>query len=131
MIKHKPLNKRVRGFTLIEVLVALTIVGLALPALVLRMQGIMDHTGHINTKTYAYWLAENKIQEMTITQQLEGNVTKKRKQQDTEEFAGTTWFWKVETEQTEVEQMYRMEVSVGLTEDDILVTLSGFLYEQK
>lgn len=130
-MNSKVQSLRQRGFTLIEVLIALTIVAVALPALVSRIQNIMDHTSYINSRTYAYWLAENKIQEMTITQQLEGNVTKKRKQQDTEEFAGTNWFWKVETEETAVEQMYRMEVSVGLTEDDILVRLSGFLYEQQ
>lgn len=130
MNKLKPTQRRKNaGFTLIEVMVALVIVGMALPALVMRVQSIMDHTGYINSKSYAYWVAENKLQEMIITQQLQGDVTKKRKQQDTEEFAGTRWFWRVETEKTEIETMYRMEVSVGLTEDEILVTLSGFLFE--
>lgn len=121
--------KKNSGFTLIEVLVALVVVGLALPAMLLRMQGVIDHTTYINTKTHAYWFAENKMQELIITQKLQGNVTKTRKRQDTEEFAGQDWFWKVEMEQTAVPEMYRVEVSVGLTEDEPIASLSGFLRE--
>ncbi|MFL0811074.1 MAG: type II secretion system minor pseudopilin GspI [Agarilytica sp.] len=127
MIKKK-LSKS-RGFTLIEVLIALVIVGMALPAMLLRMQAILDDTDHITKKTYAYWLAENKRQEMAIRQKLERNVVKKRKQQDTEEFLGHDWHWKIEIQETDVPKMYRMEISVGLDEDSPLANLSGFLNE--
>ena len=122
--------KKNGGFTLIEVLVALVIVGLALPALLLRTQAIIDHSSYINEKTYAYWFAENKMQEMQLTHRLEGNVTKTRKRQDTEEFAGQEWFWRVEMEETAVPRMFRMEVSVGLSEDEVIANLSGFLREK-
>ena len=36
--------RRSGGFTLIEVMVALFIVGVALPAMVMRMQSIVDNT---------------------------------------------------------------------------------------
>ncbi len=121
--------KKNSGFTLIEVMVALVIVGLALPAMLLRMQGILDHTSYINRKTYAYWLAENKMQEMIIAQKLEGNVTKTRKRQDSEEFAGQEWYWKIEMQETAVPKMVRMEIAVGLDEDEPLANLSGFLHE--
>lgn len=122
-------RKRNRGFTLIEVMVALVVVGIALPAMIIRMQSIMDNTGYMNQKTYAHWLAENKMQEMQIIQLLEGKATKTKKRQDTEEFAGVEWHWKIEILETEVEKMFRMEVSIGLEEDSNLATISGFLYE--
>ncbi len=119
-----------KGFTLIEVMVALVIVGIALPAMLLRMQSVIDHTSHMTTKTYAYWFAENKRQEMLLTHQLQKNVTKTRKKQDSEEFAGQEWFWKVEVEPTAEEiNMFRMNITVGLDEDSPLVTLSGFISE--
>lgn len=122
--------KAVKGFTLIEVLVALVIVGMALPAMLMRMQGVLDHTGYMNTKTYAHWLAENKMQEMLITQKLQGNVAKTKKRQDREEFAGIEWFWKIDISETEIPKLYRMEISVGLEEDNSLANIAGFLYEQ-
>lgn len=121
--------KRQGGFTLIEVMVALVIVGMALPAMLLNMQSIMDHTGHMRVKTYAYWLAENKRQEMLITQRLERNVVKTRKRQGSEEFAGQEWFWKIDIEQVTEEKIYSMEISVGLDEEVSLVSLSGYLYD--
>ncbi len=122
------MNKQ-RGFTLIEVMVALVIVGIALPAMLLRMQGVIDGTAHIRAKTYAFWLAENKRQEMIITQKLQRNVVKTKKRQGSEEFAGQEWFWKIEIEETAIPKMYRMEIAVGLDDDASLATLSGFVNE--
>lgn len=121
--------RRHRGFTLIEVLVALVIVGLALPALLLRMQAILDNTAYVNEKTHAFWFAENKMQELLIRHKLQGDVVKTKKTQDQEEFAGQKWFWRVTVQDTEAEKMHRVEVSVGLTDDASLATISGFLYE--
>ncbi len=122
-------RKKQSGFTLIEVLVALVVVGVALPALLVRMQGVLDHTSYINTKTYAYWFAENKMQELFLTQKLQKNVVKTKKKQDEEEFAGLSWHWRTEIEETAVENMYRVEIFVGLEQDETLANLSGFLLE--
>lgn len=121
--------RRSGGFTLIEVLVALVIVGMALPALLLRMQGILDNTAYMNEKTHAYWFAENKMQELLIRHKLQGDVVKNKKTQDQEEFAGQKWYWRVTVQDTEAEKMHRVEVAVGLTDEVASATIAGFLYE--
>ena len=126
-----PQTDRHSGFTLIEVMVALFIVAIALPVFLKSMHGLLDNTSHMRDKTHAYWLAENKMQEMMLEHEIKGDVTKTRKREDQEEFAGREWYWKVEMERTAVEQMYRMEISVGLEQDESLASLSGFLREHE
>jgi len=110
-------------------MVALVIVGIALPALLLQIQAVIDNATAIKTKTYAYWYAENKLNELIIDQKLQGKLTKTKKKQDRGEFVGQEWFWKVEVEQTALPKMFRIEVSVGLDEDTSLATISGFTRE--
>lgn len=122
-------QKSARGFTLIEVLIALAIVAMALPALVTRVQSVSDNTGYIEEKSYAYWVAQNKLEELMIDYRLK-RVFPKTKRHDVIEFAGQEWYWEAESDTTAMEQMYRLEVHVGRDEDNILATLAGFVYEQ-
>jgi general secretion pathway protein I len=58
MIRFRP---RARGFTLIEVLVALTIIAVALSA-AMRAMGTMTQTsGELQTRMLAEWAAENHL----------------------------------------------------------------------
>lgn len=130
MIRSPNGVSRHRGFTLIEVLVALFLVGVALPAMVMRMQGIIDHTIHIEEKTYAYWIAENQLQELLIEQRLSKKLTKQKKHQDTLEFGGREWFWSAEVIQTELPEMFRVNMAVSRDQkESALANLSGFIYE--
>lgn len=129
---HKLLNNTsarrsvTRGFTLIEVMVALAIVAMALPALLFRFQQMLDHTGRIEEQNYATWLAQNKYKELVlntkITQQFE-----KTKESDTEKFAELDYFWTIETFDTEVPEVFRVEIKVGRKKDDWLSVLDGYI----
>ena len=123
------------GFALIEILVAVLIVGVAVPALMLRMQSIANTTAYIEERTIAYWVAENKLQELMIEHQLTRAVTKLRSDSDILEYGGREWYWSVIIEQVPLPEildpakMFRVDVSVGLEEDQTLAMLSGFLDE--
>jgi general secretion pathway protein I len=118
-----------RGFTLVEVMVALLIVALALPALLMRIGGMATAAGHSRETALAYWVAENKLQEIYLTQRLQGIVPRGRQADDTQ-MAGETWDWQTETEETEFPGILRLRIRVRAQgAEENLVELSGFLLE--
>jgi len=56
-----------RGFTLVEVLVALVVVALGLAALMVAVQGAARTSGYLRDKTLAQWIALNRIAEVRLT----------------------------------------------------------------
>ena len=138
-----------KGFTLVEVLVALVLIGLTLPALSFRVQSILDNASYIDEKTVAYWVAESTYQEVILQHNFEQALRSsaptparsgsgsdndrkkplKKPQKDKVEFASLEWQTRVEWLETEVDRITRVEVSVGLEEGNNLATISGFLYE--
>jgi general secretion pathway protein I len=52
-----------RGFTLVEVMVALAVVAIALPALLVALSQHVDGTGYLRDKSLAQMVAANKLAE--------------------------------------------------------------------
>lgn len=126
-------RKKNRGFTLVEVLVALVIVGLALPAMISAISSVVDSTSRMQKQIHAGWIAQNKLEEIRLTKELQ-NIVPKTRQRDTIEFAGQEWDWLVDvTEQeTLVGKVYRFDIKVGEkgADDKVwLAVLSGFIGE--
>ncbi|TQV82511.1 type II secretion system protein GspI [Exilibacterium tricleocarpae] len=124
-------KKGTRGFTLVEVLVALAIVSMALPALLHEVQGQTSHTSYMRDRTIAQWIAQNKMTELRVLRRLNNQVFKGTAS-DQVEMAGTTWTWYLEALETPVEGMKRMEVRVSLGDkekEESLVMLAGFVHE--
>ncbi len=92
------LTRRNAGFTLLEVMVALLIIGLALPALMGRMASMAGTVGYNRELTIAHWVAENKVQEIELTERLQNIVPKGRQAGDID-MAGIVWDWSVEAEE--------------------------------
>jgi general secretion pathway protein I len=116
------------GFTLIEVMVALAIVGLALPALLFQVMGSVDHEAYLRDQTLALWVAENKLAEHRLARSmgqrvLTGTVS------GVVSMAGARWQWRVQAQPTGVEGMRRLDVEVAPAGRDTLVSLSGFIHE--
>lgn len=104
----------VKGFTLLEVMVALSICAMAGIA---AMQATGDNITHISTiedQTYASWVAENRLVMMRASgKKWQGkNGTKGE-----EELAGRTWYWQQSVVATADPSFVQATVSVYLDED--------------
>lgn len=135
-----------RGFTLVEVMVALAIVAAALPALVTLVMAQVDGAGHIRDKTYAMWVAENQYTRLSMLNNKNLFPTYKLSEKDSGklEMMGLQWQWRYETSKEErvpVNGLLRLDMSVALigvpgapmTQDldkiDPLANLTGDLSE--
>jgi general secretion pathway protein I len=78
-----------RGFTLIEVLVALAIVAIGMAAVLEAMASSANTAMYLQSKTFAEWVALNRIE----TVRLSGTVPTVGKSNDTLEYAGQRWEW--------------------------------------
>ena len=120
---------RSRGFTLVEVMVALAIVAIALPALLMALYQQIDDTAYLRDKTLAYMVAENKLAEIRLVIGSTRNLSA-GKDSGLASMADRDWYWWVETKATEVEKFFRVDITVSLDEqqqEQPLFTLSAFM----
>jgi general secretion pathway protein I len=110
------------------VLVALAIVGLAVPALLFLVKQQLDAQAHYRDKTYAQWVASNQLTEWRLDNRIKREVPAGRRSGE-QDMVGRTWYWQSETGETSEPGFYKMEVKVSLDEsfDNSLVTLIGYL----
>lgn len=115
-----------RGFTLLEVLVALTIVALSLTAVAASMNQMIDAATTMRDRTYASWIAQNKITELRLS-----NVVPEVGTRTGEvEFGNADWEWRVVVSESGIEDFMRIDVSVSLLgEEYVIRTVTGFVGE--
>lgn len=111
----RPAARGVAGFTLVEVMVALAIVAIALPALLFTLYQQVDTTGYLRDKSMAQLVAVNKMTEFRLVTLARREVSAGR-ETGSAIMAEREWFWTVESIPTEVPQFFRVTVSVGSQE---------------
>lgn len=124
--------RRARGFTLLEVLVALAIFALVAASVLVASSRALQTAARLEDKTFAAWVAENHMQEL----QLSKEAPAAGKQQGEERYAGRNWRWQSRIESTSEPLMLRVTIWVaaraergarGDIEDNALASLTGFL----
>ena len=81
-----------KGFTLVEVLVALLVLALAMAAWQLRISRQLDSAGYLRDKTLAEWVALNQLHYLQLLQRL-GQTQPLPGQSGTAVLAGRTFYW--------------------------------------
>lgn len=117
-----------RGFTIVEVLVALVIVAFGMGALMATLTSAADSVARLREKSFAEWIALNRVSEM----RLRGNALQPGKSSGEIDYGGARWRWNQEIVTTELANLQRIDVTVsraGKQDEKAgpLATASGFV----
>ena len=119
-------NRLNRGFTLIEVMVALTIVAFSLTAVAASMSQMIDAANAMRDRTYASWIAQNKLAEMRLA----GVFPDVSETSGEVEYANASWEWRAVVSETGIENFRRIDVSISHVGSDYEIrTFTGFIGE--
>ena len=116
------------GFTLVEVMVALAIVAIAVPALLFALFQQLDGTEYLRDRSIASWIATDRMSELRLVVAKQGAVPKGELLGETR-LAERDWYWWIEQQATEISGFIRVDVKVSLEAERTqpLHTLTAFV----
>src|SRR5690606_36612921 len=106
-------------------MVALLVVGIALPALMVQITAQVDGSAYLRDKAYARWVAEEQLSQMQLEQRLSGGSAPQT-ESGSREMLGQTWYWSANTLPTGFSGMSIMRVSVGLSPQQEMAFVEAF-----
>lgn len=113
-----------RGFTLLEVMVALAVVAIALSAIINTAGGNARNAIYLRDRTFAHWVAVDILTEYQVL----GEWPADGSGNGSEEMAEQEWLWDMRVEQTPDAYVKQVTVSVRHAESDqSLASVSGYL----
>jgi general secretion pathway protein I len=107
-------------------MVALAIIALSLTAVAAKMGRMIDTSNSMRERTYASWIAQNKIAELRLANVIP-EVTSSSGEID---YANTTWRWRAVVSESGIENLFRVDVAISYETDDAVIrTVTGFIGE--
>ncbi|MGF1548290.1 MAG: type II secretion system minor pseudopilin GspI [Thiotrichales bacterium] len=115
-----------RGFSLLEVILALAVLALALAAIIQTTSSMTRNTAYLQDKTFAHWVAQNRLAEL----RLGGAWPEPGSTEGSERLADRPWRWEITVSNTPEPELRRVDVRVRGENDPAetsIALLTGFL----
>ena len=103
-----------RGFTLIEVLVALFIVALGMVAMFKSLSSAADNAIQLRERTFAAWVGFNQL----VTERLKAGPSVTGTQEQDVEFGGSRWHWLQTIDDMQLPGVKRITIQIRRADDD-------------
>lgn len=118
--------KELRGFTLMEVLVALAVLAISLAAVSKSMNAYIENAIYLRDKTLAHWIAMNKITEL----RLQSTFFSIGESRGKSLMSNREWTWELKVSPTIDPDLRQLDISIYLidnTQKKSLTLLTGFI----
>ena len=115
-----------RGFTLLEILIALAVLAVAMGAIIKAASDYTSGLSHLRDRTMANWVARNVLNEFQVNSDWPSVGQRKGDMQ----MGHYEWRWLANISQTDEPELRRLDVEVLRPDDDPdtpVTVLSGFL----
>lgn len=118
-------TRKLRGFTLIEVLIALAVLAVVMASIARATSQTAVATLELQQRTFASWVAANVIEQVRLRDRWP-NVGRRQGQTI---MGLSEWHWQLEISPTEEPRMRRLDVVVyqDSEREHAVVSLSGFV----
>ena len=120
------MRRRSGGFTLLEVMVAMTVLALTMGAVIKAVGGYTANQAHLRDRTLAEWVARNVL----VEQQVKDAWPNVGELKGTAEMGGREWRWIGTVSQTDEQELRRLDVRIrpiDAEDSEPIAVLSGFL----
>jgi len=116
--------KRLRGFTLLEVMIALLVITLGMAAVINTTSESGWKSAQLRHKTIATWVAQNQIVKYRANR-IWGTA---KSQSGKVEMANIDWVWRLKISGTDDPSLRRLDVEVSIDgEEAVKARLTGFI----
>lgn len=112
--------RRRMGFTLVEVMVAMAVVAVALPALLLALNQQIDGTAYLRERTLAGWVASNQLSTLRLLHARNGQLPQgllNGELSGEQRLADRDWFWWARANATALPGFVQVEIEVAADPD--------------